>query len=106
MSKYNKKLTKTLFHIAKLQKELEILKERISEEFEDVCGWDVIAILEGCTEKDNCLYDSKGQKLAKDGLVDGKYYCNQKAGYCEDDFYGNMYYKIRDGVFVQVFYEC
>lgn len=103
----NKELRKRLYTLGVLKrKELELL-EIISEEFEDLSNYEVIQILYNCTVKNDCLYNSKGNRLAAGGLVDDKYFCDQYTGYCEDDYNGYMYYPVDNkGTYVKVWYEC
>lgn len=49
-------------------------------------------LISGCKVKGKHLYQN-GNKLDNYGLVDDLYYCKQYAGYCEDDFYGTLYFK-------------
>lgn len=56
-----------------------------------------------CVEENGHLYDYDGNRLDNSGLVDDDYYCCQHTGYCEDDFYGTLYYATdEEGVFVAV----
>jgi hypothetical protein len=56
----------------------------------------------GCKEKNRHLYQGDS-RLDRDGLVDNLYYCCQYTGYCEDDFYGTLYFKTNvPGQFVAV----
>jgi len=57
----------------------------------------------GCKEKNGHLFNKDGHQLDKDGLVDDLYYCEQYTGYCEDDYYGTLYFKTNvPGQFVAV----
>lgn len=59
-------------------------------------------LIDGCKEKNDGLYRNDC-RLDNSGLVDDQYYCDQNTGYCEDDFYGTLYFKTNvPGQFVQV----
>ena len=61
-------------------------------------------LIDGCKEKNGHLYKN-GCRLDNDdkGPVDDQYYCHQRQGYCEDDFYGTLYFKTNvPGQFVAV----
>lgn len=49
-------------------------------------------LVSGCKAKGDHLYKD-GCRLDNCGLTDDLYYCNQYTGYCEDDFYGTLYFK-------------
>lgn len=105
----NKELIKRIYHIATLEMQLEELYSKISEDdtVSDCTSFRPYKILNNCREENNCLYDSNGILLARDGLVDNLYYCNQYTGFCEDDYYGTMYYKTnKQGQFIAVDYNC
>ena len=58
-------------------------------------------LINGCKEKKGYLYSKNGTKLGE--LVDNDYYCYQCQGYCEDDYYGNLYFKTNvPGQFVKI----
>ncbi len=79
--------------IAGLNRKIKDLQEKVSQRI-DVEGLDFHAacLVDGCTEKKGHLYRS-GNRLDNSGLVDNDYYCRQYTGYCEDDFYGTIYFK-------------
>lgn len=59
-------------------------------------------LVNGCKERNGHLYQGDS-RLDNDGLVDDLYYCCQYTGYCEDDFYGTIYFKTNvPGQFVAV----
>lgn len=63
-------------------------------------------LIDGCSEKNGHLFQN-GHQLDKDGLVDDLYYCDQHCGYCEDDYYGTLYFKTNvPGQFVAVPFHC
>lgn len=49
-------------------------------------------LISGCRERNGHLYQD-GERLDNSGLVDDTYYCDQSTGYCEDHYYGMLYYK-------------
>lgn len=62
-------------------------------------------LVSGCQEKNGHLYQGGG-RLDNSGLVDDDYYCCQHTGYCEDYFYGTLYFKTNvPGQFVAVPFE-
>lgn len=71
--------------------------KRLAETIENKTGLDELDFegayfIEGCSAKGNHLY-RYGDRLDNCGLVDDLYYCKQYTGYCEDDFYGTLYFK-------------
>lgn len=77
----------------------EILREKMDTEGLD---WTSAYFVDGCKERNGHLY-RRGEMLDRDGLVDDLYYCEQYTGYCEDDFYGTLYFKTNvPGQFVAV----
>jgi hypothetical protein len=106
----NKEFLKRLYTAAKLQKQLGKVQKTIAEEFVDCCEWDITDILHGCYEKDGKLYNSKGEMISSEtcsGDISEKYFVNQSTGYCEDDFYGTLYYMVDNkGTTVEVSYHC
>ena len=58
----------------------------------DGMGLESAYLISGCKEKNGHLYQDGG-RLDNSGLVDDVYYCNQHTGYCEDCFYGTLYFK-------------
>lgn len=46
----------------------------------------------GCEEHGGHLYRG-GTRLDNSGNIDDEYYCNKYTGYCEDDYYGTLYFK-------------
>ena len=82
--------------IAELNEEIKQLIEKLDTQL-DIDGLDFAAayFIKDCEEKNNHLYDAEGNQIDNDpdGVVDDDYYCCQYTGYCEDDFYGTVYYK-------------
>lgn len=80
----------------------ERLKEKIDT---DGMDYERSYLVSGCKEKNGHLYQH-GDRLDNCGLVDDLYYCSQHTGYCEDDFYGTLYFKTNvPGQFVAVPFE-
>lgn len=96
--------------IAEMNDAIERLGERLSEKLTDdldIKGLSLYdaRLLDGCKEKNGHLY-CNGKRLDNYGLVDSDYYCFQRTGYCEDDFYGTLYFKTTvPGQFVAVPFE-
>lgn len=89
--------------VAGLNVRIERLSKIIAEKM-DADGLDFRSayFVDGCKERNGHLY-SNGEQLDRDGLVDDLYYCEQYTGYCEDDFYGTLYFKTNvPGQFVAV----
>lgn len=77
----------------------KILNEKLEDEGID---WRSAYFVNGCKERNGHLY-CNGEQLDRDGLVDDLYYCTQYTGYCEDDYYGTLYFKTNvPGQFVAV----
>ena len=69
-------------------------------------NWSEACLVTGCKEKDGHLYKD-GHRLDNGGIVDDDYYCKQRTGYCEDDYYGTLYFKTNvPGQFVAVPFAC
>lgn len=63
-------------------------------------------LIAGCKEKNGHLY-KEGTQLDNYGAVNDEYYCEQHCGYCEDDYYGNLFFKTNvPGQFVKVPFAC
>ena len=89
--------------IAGMNAAIERLAAKLSQNI-DVEGFDFRSayLLEGCKEKKGHLFRG-GVSLDNSGLVDDMYDCAQHTGYCEDDFYGVLYFKTNvPGQFVAV----
>ena len=79
--------------IAGLNDRIRHLAEKASEKM-DADGLDLQSayLVCGCKAKGGHLYKDK-HRLDNYGLTDDLYYCDQYTGYCEDDFYGTLYFK-------------
>lgn len=104
----NKKILKRIYTLARLQLAVDSVHGAIEKtgEFDDCCFWGTKRILKGCYENGNVLYSKDGKIISRH--KGNGYYCNQSTGYCEDDFYGNMYYIVdkEKGIVVDVEYHC
>lgn len=59
-------------------------------------------LIDGCKEINGGLYKN-GHRLDNSGIVDNQYYCRQMQGYCEDYYFGTIYFKTNvPGQFVSV----
>ena len=84
---------------AKIYRLAQKFAERLDVEGLDFSG---AYIINGCSEKNGHLYQ-EGERLDNCGLVDDDYYCSQYTGYCEDDYYGTLYFKTNvPGQFVAI----
>jgi hypothetical protein len=87
------KIIPELKKIAGLNDKISHLAKIASEKM-DAEGLDLqnAYLISGCKAKGKHLYKD-GHRLDNYGLTDDLYYCNQYTGYCEDDFYGTLYFK-------------
>lgn len=95
--------------IAGANEKIKTLVDKLEEKGIDCFGlnFSEARLIDGCKEKDG--------KLFKDGVrldnhqpagPDDDYYCCQHTGYCEDDFFGTLYFKTNvPGQFVAVPFE-
>lgn len=92
--------------IAQKNEEIKSLAEKLEEIIDcDGLDFDKAYFVNGCQERNGHLYQD-GKRLDNHGLVDDEYYCTQQTGYCEDDYYGTLYFKTDiPGVFVAVPFE-
>ena len=74
---------------AKIKRLAEIVSQKIDA---DGLELENAYLVSGCSAKGAHLYRN-GMRLDNSGLVDDLYYCNQHTGYCEDHFYGTLYFK-------------
>lgn len=108
------KLLDTIFEIASLQSKINkiLSRNQVAEEFEDMTFFKIEGFERNCIEQNSALYAgdgyyiADGDKYEPTGMIDDLYYVNQHSGYLEDDYYGTMYYKISDKLFVKVSYSC
>ena len=81
------------------------LVEKLAEKI-DVEGldWDASKLISGCSERNGYLY--QGGRRLDNGHSEEDYYCCQYTGYCEDCYYGTLYFKTDvPGQFVAVPFE-
>lgn len=93
-----KKIAGAVDKIGRLAKQLEEKMDCEGLEWFSAC------LLSGCKEYNGKLYDEHDFRLDNGGgIVDDLYYCCQHTGYCEDDYYGTIYFKTNvPGQFVAV----
>lgn len=102
------KVYKELKEIALMNEKRQILCEKLEKKIDiDDFSLEYAKPVRNCTEKNGHLYNAEGKRLDNYGLVDDEYYCYQLQGYCEDDFYGELYYATNEkGVFVEIPFHC
>ena len=96
---------KEIKQIAELNAMITDLSNNLEEKEFDTDGLDFYNayFVRECVEEDGRLYNKDGSRLDNSGLVDDDYYCYQRVGYLEDDFYGTLYYATDEvGVFVAI----
>ena len=89
--------------IAGANAKVKRLVDKLGEKMDcDGLNFENAYFIDGCSERNGHLYRNGG-RIDRDGLVDDLYYCTQYTGYCEDDFYGTIYFKTNvPGQFVAV----
>ena len=93
-----KKIANKMSQIHQLIKKLENNPHFDAEGLE----WESVEFVSGLQEKKDGLYKN-GRRIAKNGF---DYYCAQTTGFCEDDYYGWVYFKTDvPGQFVKVFFH-
>ena len=108
----NKEVLGLIKELAEHEPKAGLLHEKLRKTypFDGCMCWGVTGIYTGCTIKDGCLYDSRGNLLSNDdGCMDEgiPYFVNQTTGYCEDDYHGTMFIKVDDeNTFVAITYDC
>ncbi len=110
MNKDNKFLKKILDY-ARIDLQQQKARENLNEHefFEGMSYWSIVGVYYNCYIKEDCLYDEKGNLLSNDGRCMDKelpYFCNQKTGYIEDDYYGTVYINVENNTFVAIYYNC
>lgn len=102
------KVYKEFKTIALLNEIIMELCEKVGQELDiDCLDLGSANIVRNCEERQGHLYNGNGKRLDNCGLVDDEYYCYQLQGYCEDDFYGKLYYATEEkGVFVEIPFQC
>ena len=92
--------------IAEMNAERDRLNDLLADQI-DCAGidWPSARLIADCVERDGHLYRDGG-RLDNSGLVDDDYYCDQHAGYCEDDYHGTLYFRTDvPGQFVAIPYS-
>lgn len=80
--------------IAGLNDKIKHLAKIVGQKIDaDGLGLESAYLVSGCRAKGKHLYNKDGHRLDNSGLVDNLYYCDQYTGYCEDDFFGTLYFK-------------
>ena len=104
---------KYIYRLALTENQLKRILNRnyVYEYLSNCTDFKVLGFEKGCTEKDGYLYNSEHKIIAEGEhsgsfLIDDLYYVDQHTGICEDDFYGTLYYKINDSLFVKVAFSC
>lgn len=92
--------------IAGKNEQIKTLAEKVEEKL--LCegmDWQRAYFVDGIKERGGHLYQN-GCRLDNSGNVGDEYYCDQHTGYCEDDYYGTLYFKTNvPGQFVAVPFE-
>lgn len=96
---------KDLKKLAKLKARLDRMVEHIIKTADlDTDGLELHGadLITGCTERNGRLYH-QGHCIGRD---EGDYYCNQSQGYCEDHFFGYLYFKTDvPGEYVRIYFD-
>lgn len=89
--------------IAGMNAAIERLAQKLSMKMDlDGLNFKEAYLISGCKEEKGHLIHA-GVALDNAGLVDDLYYCDQSTGYCEDNFFGTLYFKTNvPGQFVAV----
>lgn len=101
------KIHKEVKKIAVLSSKLVKLINQLSNEIDtDGCDWQNATFIDGCTEKGGHLYKD-GRRLDNGDYTfddaDDYYCCQYSVDYCEDCYYGTLYFKVDvPGQFVAV----
>ena len=100
------KVIPELKKIAGLNDKINHLAQKVAQQIDaDGLNLDGAYLVTGCSVKGKHPYQNGG-RLDNCGLVDDLYFCNQHTGYCEDYFYGTLFFKTDvPGQFVAVPFE-
>lgn len=103
------KLLVELYDLKNREEEIRNKLKELEDVFDDGIDYEILRIIKGCKITDNGLKDEHGNILSRD-LYDWKiagYFCNQKVGFWEDDYYGTIYYPVdEEGTFAKINYSC
>lgn len=88
-------------------KAVESQLEELSNYLSDGADLKHLSIYENCTVgEDGFLYSAIGHRLSHTKLQDDLVFVRQQVGFCEDDFYGTLYFPVDDaGTVIAVSYE-
>lgn len=99
------KIYKEIKKIACKVAQIEHLVKKLAQKDFDIDGvrWFEAQLVSGLSVKGEYLCEGD-ERIAKEN---GDYFVNQWTGYCEDDYYGYLYFKTDvPGQYVKVYYEC
>lgn len=93
-----KKIAKMMSQIHRLAKSLENNPDFDCEGLD----WSSVEFVSGLQERNDGLYQ-EGCRIATESF---DFYCDQSTGFCEDDYYGWIYFKTDvPGQFVRVYFH-
>lgn len=101
---------KTVYKLAQLRMKVEKIMQRecVNDYLECSEDYSVCGFLRNGHERNGKLYDKNGAYLAEfqnDKSLGGRYFVNQNVGYLEDDYYGEVYFEVGNGLYVIVAYQ-
>lgn len=103
------KLLVELYDLKNREEEIRGKLKELEDVFDDGIDYDVLRVIKKCKITNKGLEDSLGNILSKeirDWNIAG-YFCNQKVGFWEDDYYGTIYYPVdEEGTFAEIYYNC
>ena len=88
-------------------KAVESQLEELSDYLSDGADLEHLNVYTNCTVgEDGFLYSAIGHRLSHTKLQDDLVFVRQQVGFCEDDFYGTLYFPVDDsGTVIAVSYE-
>lgn len=88
-------------------KAVEAQLEELSDYLSDGADLEHLNVYTNCTVgEDGYLYSAIGHRLSHTKLQDDLVFVRQQVGFCEDDFYGTLYFPVDDsGTVIAVSYE-
>lgn len=106
---FKEEFLRVAYRLAVLEnKRKKIMKRECVDDYLDGSyGCIVGGFQRNCTVKNGVLYNAEGEYLAE-GQHDNfglTYYVNQGCGFCEDDYFGEIYLKVSDGLFIIIAYS-
>ncbi|MDU1095115.1 MAG: hypothetical protein E7A11_14460 [Clostridium sp.] len=78
--------------------------ETLIEDMEGI-SWSIVKIVEG----EKVVEDDTNYLKVEEGNIyeeQDNFYIKQWTGYCEDDYYGVIYYPIKDNKYLEIRYSC